>query len=237
MDTYKLPRVGETAPAFTARSTSGTVNFPADFAGRWAILYVYIGDFQPGCTTDILALSDAAPRLRAYNTEVMAMSPDSIAAHIAWIFSLRNQNKGNNIGVDLISDRSLDVAKLYGVTNVGDDLTKLEKMAIIVDADGVVQAVHKIPHAVGINTTELERELLSLQTARYQFAMTPSGWTPGEDIIEFPPQTVATAGNNISEKTANGSRCIDWYLCYRQDSGLRRASKTSQVEAQRDKPE
>lgn len=237
MDTYKLPRVGEAAPAFTARSTNGVVDFPADFSGKWAVLYVYIGDFQPGCTTDILALSDAAPRLRAYNTEVVAVSPDSIAAHIAWVFSLRNQNKGNNIGVELISDRSLNVAKLYGVANVGDDFTRLEKMAIIVDGDGVVQAVHKISNAVGINITELERELLSLQTARYQFAMTPSGWTPGEDVIEFPPQTVTTAGSNISEKTANGSRCVDWYLCYRRDSGLRRPSETSQAEAQRDRTE
>ena len=80
MDTYGMPHVGQGAPAFTARSTGGVVNFPENYGGRWVMLYIYIGDFMPCCTSDILALSNAAPRFQSYNTEIIAASPDSVAA-------------------------------------------------------------------------------------------------------------------------------------------------------------
>ena len=236
MDTYEMPRVGQSAPAFTARSTNGIVNFPSYYVGKWAMLYIYPGDFQPGSTSDILALSEAAPRLRSYNTDVLAVSPDSSETHIAWAMSLRNLNKGNDINVELASDRSLDIAKKYGVNNVGDDTDKVEKSVIMVDQNGVIQAMHKFPYATGINVTELEREMLALQSSRYQFGITPSGWTPGDELMEYPPQTLATAGSNVSERTASGGRCVDWYICYRQDTGLRKPSPTSQIEAQRNAP-
>ena len=232
MDTYGMPHVGQSAPAFTARSTGGVVNFPENYGGRWVLLYIYIGDFMPCCTSDMLALSKAAPRFQSYNTEIIAASPDSVAAHIAWLLSLRNMNKGSDINLELISDRDLNISSKYAVNNVGEDMGKLEKAVVIIDQTGVVQAVHTFPHATGINITELERQLLALQTARYQFAMTPSGWTPGDEILEYPPQTVSSAGKNVTERTAAGGRCVDWYLCYRQDSGLRKPSPTSQVEAQ-----
>lgn len=233
MDTYEMPRVGQSAPVFTARSTGGVVNFPSDFSGRWVLLYIYIGDFQPCCTSDILALNTAAPRLKSYNAEVIAVSPDSVPTHIAWALSLRNLNNGSDLTIDLASDQMLDIARSYGVNNVGDDVGKIEKAVVLIDQSGTIQAMHKLPYATGINVTELERELLAIQSARYQFGITPSGWTPGEDLMEYPPQTVSTAGSNVSERTASGSRCVDWYLCYRQDSGLRKPSPTSQIEAQR----
>jgi len=31
----RIPLIGEGAPSFTAATTQGTVNFPADYAGKW----------------------------------------------------------------------------------------------------------------------------------------------------------------------------------------------------------
>ena len=232
MDTYKMTHVGQHAPDFMAKSTSGSVDFPADFAGKWVVLYIYIGDFMPCCMSDIFALSNAAPRLKAYNTEILALSPDTVQTHIAWVFSLRNLNKGNNINIDLASDRSLEIAKMYGVKNVSDNTEQTEKTVIIIDQSGVIQAMHTFPYSTGINVTELERELLALQTAKYQYGITPSGWTPGDDVMEYPPQTLNTAGSNVSERTASGQRCVDWYICYRRDTGIRKSSYVSHKEAQ-----
>ena len=34
---YFMPRIGDTAPEFTAESTQGTVNYPSDYQGKWSI--------------------------------------------------------------------------------------------------------------------------------------------------------------------------------------------------------
>ena len=34
------PRIGDKAPAFTGESSEGTINFPADYEGKWKILLV-----------------------------------------------------------------------------------------------------------------------------------------------------------------------------------------------------
>ncbi len=228
MDTYI--KIGYPAPPFAVCSTCGNISFPADYNGKWIVLYAYVGDFLPCAASDILALNAIAPRLASYNAEVTAISPDTVACHIAWVLSLRNLNGGRDIGISLMSNRDLAVFKLYGVQNATDDSSKNEKAVFIIDDGGILRAAHFLPQGTGVNTTELERELLALQTACCQHGITPSGWTPGEDIMDFPPQTVATAGCNVSEKTANGGRCVDWYICYRQDSGKRRPSKTEPAE-------
>jgi peroxiredoxin (alkyl hydroperoxide reductase subunit C) len=217
--------LGSPAPPFKARTTRGNIDFPADLNDKWSVLYVHSGAFLPNSATDILELDSALPRFLAYNATVTAMSHDSVAASIAWLLSLRNLKKdGNDVNIEIISDSSLEIAKRYGISNTSDDINKNEKLIIITDPDGIVRSVHRYSQGMGINVTEIERELLALQTARYQFSQTPAGWTPGDDILEHPPRTITTAGSNIAQKEGIGLRCIDWYICFRQDSGLRKQS-------------
>ena len=227
MEKNNTPGLGTSAPGFSARTTKGITNFPADFKEKWVVMYAYPGDFLPNSAMDILELDKAVPKFKSYNAEIVAVSPDSVPAHIAWIFSLRNhKNDGSNIDIELISDKADEIASLYGITSTSDDMSENEKMVLILDPDGIVRSVHKYSTNMGINVTEIERELLALQTARYQFGQTPAGWTPGDDILEHPPQTITTAGSNMSDKEALGLRCIDWYICFRPDSGLRKQSPT-----------
>lgn len=211
--------VGLPAPAFYAESTNGEVRFPEQFKGKWVLLYLYIGDFLPCCATDILALNAALPRLRSYGAAALAVSPDTVAAHLAWIFSLRGG--GGDIELELVSDRSLAIATEYGINVAAADLDHMEKALLIVDPDGNLETVQLYPHDIGVNVTEWERELLALQTARSQYAITPEGWTPGQEVLDYPPQTLESAGTNVTDKTSAGGRCIDWYLCFRPDTGKR----------------
>ena len=34
-----MHRIGDKAPAFTAKTTQGTINFPSDYKGKWKILF------------------------------------------------------------------------------------------------------------------------------------------------------------------------------------------------------
>ena len=55
----QLPRLGEPVPAFEAMTTQGKVSFPADYKGKWVILFSHPADFTPICTC-LLYTSDAA---------------------------------------------------------------------------------------------------------------------------------------------------------------------------------
>ena len=37
--TVGMPRIGDKAPEFKAITTQGEINFPADYKGKWVILY------------------------------------------------------------------------------------------------------------------------------------------------------------------------------------------------------
>ena len=212
---------GQKVKNFTALSSNGQIDFPKN-NGLWTVLYIYEGDFLPTSATDIKELDRAYPKFLAHDTQIIAMSTDSVASHLAWILSLRNQNKdGLPIKIELISDRLGEIMGEFGVA------IQNESGTFIIDPEGILRAKNIHSSVTGINVTEIERELLALQTARYQFGQTPSGWTPGEDILDHPPRSLSSTLTNMSDKQALGGYCLDWYLCYRQDTGLRTQSSTS----------
>ena len=47
-------RIGDVAPDFSARSTTGDVRL-SDYRGRWLILFSHPADFTPVCTTEFIA--------------------------------------------------------------------------------------------------------------------------------------------------------------------------------------
>lgn len=54
-----IPMIGDTAPEFTAESTHGIINFPADFGNNWKIIFSHPRDFTPVCSTELLELANA----------------------------------------------------------------------------------------------------------------------------------------------------------------------------------
>lgn len=176
---------------------------------------------MPTSATDVLELNRALPKFLAHDAKIYALSADSVASHISWIMSLRNHDKnGKTIDIELISDRYGNIAKSYGLQGENDIGT------FIIDPEGILRAKNIHSSVTGINVTEIERELLALQTARFQYGRTPSGWTPGEDILEHPPRSLESALSNMSNRQALGGYCLDWYICYRQDTGQRSQSPT-----------
>lgn len=217
-----MVRIGERVPDFEARTSNGIIHFPDDLRGKWVILYSYIGSFLPTDTTDIQALERIRPKLKAYNTEVLGISPDSVASTLAWVLSMKNLSvTGEAVGIELISDRSLEISKDYGFNTTSQDMSQNEKAVYIIDSDGILRAKIFYPFSTGINVTELERTVLALKTGDAQKGQTPSGWVPGEDLLEHPPLTAGTAQTNIRDRESVGMRCVDWYLCFKDDTGQR----------------
>ena len=53
----EIPMVGDDAPGFVAESTSGVLNFPADYGSKWKIIFSHPRDFTPVCSSEILELA------------------------------------------------------------------------------------------------------------------------------------------------------------------------------------
>lgn len=52
-----MPRIGDPAPAFTASTTQGSIDLPADYRGKWVILFSHPADFTPVCNTEFMTFA------------------------------------------------------------------------------------------------------------------------------------------------------------------------------------
>src|SRR3546814_4711474 len=77
-------RIGDVAPDFTARSTTGDVR-RSDYRGQWLILFSHPADFTPVCTTEFVALAGSASEFEERECALMALSVDSLFSHFAWL--------------------------------------------------------------------------------------------------------------------------------------------------------
>lgn len=198
----------------TLPCTEGQITLPQE--GRWTVLHIYEGDFTPVSETELLALNRAAPKFKAHGAQILALSRDSVATHLAWIMALKNRTTdAKPIDITLISDRDGRLVLPLGLAD------GLSSGTVITDPDGIIRAFDKQSAKTGINVTETERKLIALQTAFAQNGATPASWTPGEDILRLPPKTTADALLCLSERHKTDGNCLDWYICYKPDSAKR----------------
>lgn len=113
---YRMPLIGDAAPEFSAKTTQGQINFPADYKGKWVILFSHPADFTPVCTTEFMTFAYMQEDFRKLNTELVGLSIDSIYAHIAWLRTIKEKIEYKNmknieVNFPVIEDISMDVAK------------------------------------------------------------------------------------------------------------------------------
>ena len=87
----RVPLIGEDAPAFKAETTQGPINFPADFKGKWVILFSHPADFTPVCTTEFMTFATMMPEFEALNCKLVGLSIDSLYSHIAWLRTIKEK--------------------------------------------------------------------------------------------------------------------------------------------------
>ena len=141
-----MPRIGDPAPAFRAKTTQGDINFPADYAGKWVILFSHPADFTPVCTSEFITFASMQKEFAAYNTELVGLSVDGLYSHIAWLRTIKDKiafNDMRNVEVTfpLIEDVSMEVAGKYGMIMPGEDSTKAVRAVFVIDPTGTVRTI------------------------------------------------------------------------------------------------
>ena len=80
-----MPRIGDIAPSFKAKTTQGDINFPEDYKGSWSILFSHPADFTPVCTSEFMAFATLEEKFNKANCKLIGLSIDGLFSHIAWL--------------------------------------------------------------------------------------------------------------------------------------------------------
>ncbi len=211
-----MPRIGDQAPEFTAVTTQGEINFPADYAGQWVILFSHPADFTPVCTSEFITFASMEEKFAEANCKLVGLSVDGLYSHIAWLRTIKEKieyrgMKYVEVLFPLIEDITMNVAKKYGMIQPGEDSTKAVRAVFFIDPKGVIRAIVYYPLSLGRNFDEIYRALIAMQTADEFAVATPADWRPGDDVIVSPAGSCGVAKDRMDGK--EDMQCQDWFFC------------------------
>lgn len=218
-EVISMPRIGDTAPEFTAVTTQGEVNFPKDYKGSWAILFSHPADFTPVCTSEFMTFAHMEGQFEQANCKLIGLSVDGLYSHIAWLRTIKDKieykgMKDVEVTFPLIEDITMEVAKKYGMIQPGEATTKAVRAVFFVDPKGIIRTIIYYPLSLGRNFDELYRVLIALQTADEFSIATPADWRPGDDVIVPPAGSCGAAKDRMDGK--EDMHCYDWFFCTRK---------------------
>jgi len=180
--------VGNKAPDFRAQAVhQGDINEVglSDYDGKWKILFFYPLDFTFVCPTEIVAFSEAEPKFKELNTQVIAASVDSVFSHLAWTQQSREEGGLGEVNFPILSDLNKSVARDYEVLN--EEGVALRGLFLI-DDQNVIQHATINNLSVGRNVEEALRLLKAYQYTAKNGEVCPANWQEGSDSMKPDPQ-------------------------------------------------
>ena len=199
----KTSRIGDQAPAFRSVTTQGTIYFPADYFGRWVILFSYSPDFAPESTSGFEMLTAVQNDFKALNCEFIGVSVDGLRSQKATSRSFKEiGRKDIEIKIPLIEDIPMEVAIKYGMILSDENHEKAVRSVFVIDPQCMIRSVINVPLSVSLNFDELKRVIVALQTE--------------EDLRdETPAREYGIDGKQIENQMV-GMRCPEWFLCTKE---------------------
>ena len=217
-----MPLIGDAAPEFSAQTTNGPINFPADYAGRWVVLFSHPGDFTPVCTSEFMAFQALSDELARINTALVGLSVGSVASHLAWIHAIHDIKwrgwENMEITFPVIEDTGMKIAKMYGMIHPNASDTRAVRAVFIIDPSGIIRVILYYPASTGRNFDEIKRMVVALQTADAFKVATPADWWPGDDVLVGAPST-AVGMRRITQNMATGGAGRDvraWFFAFKE---------------------
>ena len=216
-NTHSMPRIGDKAPSFTAKTTQGIINFPEGFRGKWKILFSHPADFTPVCTSEFMAFATMQDEFEALNCQLVGLSVDGLYSHIAWLRTIKEKieykgMKNMEVTSPLFEDITMEVAKKYGMIQPNENSTQAVRAVFYVDPKGIIRTIIYYPLSLGRNFDELKRILIGLQTADEFGVALPADWRPGDEVIIPPAGSCGVAKERMETKDKD-MHCYDWFFC------------------------
>lgn len=202
-------RLGDVAPNFKAKTSSGDIDFYEYLGNGWGILFSHPADYTPVCTTELGKTALLQEEFAKRNVKVLAVSVDPLDKHEGWIKDI-NETQKTTVNFPIIADEDRNVATLYDMIHPNASATATVRSLFVIGPDKAVKLIITYPASTGRNFLEVLRVVDSLQlTANYSVA-TPADWKQGEDVIVVP----AVSTEDAIKKFPKGIKVIKPYLRY-----------------------
>jgi len=133
----------------------------------------------------VAAVAAIYDQLKLLNTEVLAISTDSVYAHKVFTEVSPSAAKVN---FPLVSDRTHEISKAYRVLNEHTGATF--RATVIIDPEGTIVTKMVYPLEVGRNVYEILRVIQGVQYARRTQEGVPANWVPGQPGIVRDPKYI-----------------------------------------------
>ena len=146
---------GDAAPDFTLPDDTGAQVTLSDLRGKRVIVYFYPAAMTPGCTKQACDFSDSLEALRAADTEVVGISPDSPD-------KLARYRERDGLTITLLSDTDKSVMTAWGAYGekklYGKVVEGVIRSTVVVGPDGVVTHAQYNVKATG-HVARIRRDL------------------------------------------------------------------------------
>jgi len=186
-----LPQIDDPAPYFEVETTRGLVRFPDYSAGHWCILFAHPANFTTAWQMFSVFLSKKEGWLDERNTKVIGLT------NVPFRQNDWTQKAQRYVGIYLkgpvIEDLDCSIAKLYGIASGRRPLPGCDRLALIVDPNGIIRLIiHRPLLNIEEALLEIEQKLELLQGAKPQpsalsdaaMSVPPNGNTEIPDSME-----------------------------------------------------
>jgi peroxiredoxin (alkyl hydroperoxide reductase subunit C) len=95
--------IGDTAPDFTAETSTGDIRFHDWIGQSWVFFFSHPGDFTPVCTTEIGRTAQLATEFQKRNVKPLGLSTDGVAEHLLWIKDV-NDTQHTTVTFPIVAD-------------------------------------------------------------------------------------------------------------------------------------
>jgi len=177
--------IGDTAPDFTADTSTGSIRFHDWIDGSWVFFFSHPGDFTPVCTTEIGRTAQLGAEFEMRNVKPLGLSTDGVAEHLLWIKDV-NETQHTIVTFPIVADPDSRIAKLYDMIHDQQSSTQAVRSVFIIDPDKKIRLTLTYPMNVGRNFDEILRVIDALQLGDAKHIATPADWQPGGEVI-IPP--------------------------------------------------
>lgn len=141
--------IGDTAPNFTVKDTTGNTVSLSDYAGKSVVLYFYPKDDTPGCTKQACSFRDNYQQYLSQGITVLGVSLDDETSHQAFTEKF-------SLPFPLLADTEGMIAKAYDVLGDYNGTPYAQRVTYVIGADGKISQVYTT-----INTETHATDILS----------------------------------------------------------------------------
>ncbi|GAA4361014.1 peroxiredoxin [Hymenobacter saemangeumensis] len=148
-------QVGQTAPDFVLKTTTGTSFRLSEARGRHIVLFFYPKDNTPGCTAEACAFRDEYQDFQDLGAEVIGISGDSEESH-------QKFTQKNRLPFPLLADVDNEVRKLYEVPRAMLGLIP-GRVTFVIDKKGVIRYIFNSNSAATDHVSNTKKVLQELE--------------------------------------------------------------------------